>query len=349
MRYLDKHYANMRVMRGDIHEHSNSGGRSDGKRPLSEWIDALKEKGMEFEAILDHRQVRHMYLDEYDKFCFLCGTEPGTFIVDCKDTPNAEGNRQNCMHYNMIFRKKGDLEKVLEAFPEFGFEGGNEGFFNYPSFTRERMQKLRNMVTDMGGFYVHPHPCDLMQAEDVSEYVFGDFMGIEVFYRNLTHRLTAPQYDLWKKILAKGHKVYACAGVDSHEIASNEILTTLYAETLSREVIVDTLHRGNFVCGNAGIKMCIGDTVMGGVHKLSDGDMLEICVGDIAPADYNADTVYHINVYANEDIKCSVEFKGSEPVNITIPALDKGYYRVEVIDTARELPIALGNPIWVEV
>ncbi|NLD87260.1 MAG: hypothetical protein GX633_03275, partial [Clostridiales bacterium] len=272
--------------------------------------------------------------------------EPGTRITDAKDIPDEEGNRRNVLHYNMLFRRKGELEKVLESFPEFEFEGGKEGHFVYPSFTRERFTQLKDMVTSMGGFFVHPHPCDLLKSDDCSEYVFGDFMGIEVFYISLEHRLSAPQYDLWLKILDKGHRVYACAGTDTHKLPTGLIVTTLYAGVLSRDEIVKLLHEGDFVCGNAGIRMCIGSTKMGGVRKLKDGDILEVSVGDIWQG--TEGNVYRADIISRDGIEKSFDFTFGETKYMLIPAVKKGFYRVEVTDLSKDQKIALGNPIWTE-
>ncbi len=348
MSYLAKHYQNRSVFYGDTHEHSASGGTSDGKRPLRDWIDACHEKNLDFEAILDHRQVRHMYLPEFDEYCFLCGSEPGTHITDAVVELDKDGNRRDAIHYLMIFKEKGVLEQVLEGFPEFMFTGGDEGHFDYPNFTRDRFTKLVHTVMELDGFFVHPHPLSeaTMHSDDPDEYVFADFTGIETYYRSHDYYLSPLQYELWKKILKRGHKVYACAGVDSHDIASGELVTTVYLPKLDRRVIVDVLQTGDFTAGNAGVKMCIGDTKMGGVHSFAAGDILEIEVGDIWH--YDESKTYQAAVWLNEDVIYTTAIDGQKPLSITLPIEQKGYYRVEVLVEGESLPLALGNPIWVE-
>ena len=58
---LLRHYEGRRVFHGEMHDHSASGGTSDGKCPLSTWRTEMARLKMDFAAILDHRQVRHMY------------------------------------------------------------------------------------------------------------------------------------------------------------------------------------------------------------------------------------------------------------------------------------------------
>ncbi|MBQ7901153.1 MAG: hypothetical protein IJ365_04215, partial [Clostridia bacterium] len=102
---LSSLYEVRKVYYGDFHNHSNSGGTSDGRCTLQEWHDAMGKLGMDFAAILDHRQVRHMYLPEWEDGVFIGGTEPGTFISDSK----AEVTE---MHYNMVFENSAPLEKL---------------------------------------------------------------------------------------------------------------------------------------------------------------------------------------------------------------------------------------------
>ena len=70
------------------------------------------------------------------------------------------------MHYNMLFPSPAPLEELLAEFTEYQFEGGREGHFRYPSFTRERFIELVNKVFDKGGFYVHPHPKQYMSSTE---------------------------------------------------------------------------------------------------------------------------------------------------------------------------------------
>ena len=101
---------------GELHDHGATGGTSDGKRPLSHWIGALEALKMDFAAILDHRQVRHMYLPEWEDGLFIGGSEPGTRITDSKAEDNS-------IHYNMVFATPEPLLEMLQSMPKFRFEG----------------------------------------------------------------------------------------------------------------------------------------------------------------------------------------------------------------------------------
>lgn len=113
-------YEGCTAYHGELHDHSASGGTSDGKCTLSEWTARLAELKMDFAAILDHRQVRHMYLPEWKDGLFIPGTEPGTKIDDC-------AARIPHMHYNILLPERGELEKLLAEFPEYEFTGGSVG------------------------------------------------------------------------------------------------------------------------------------------------------------------------------------------------------------------------------
>ena len=54
-------YDGRRAFHGDLHNHGATGGTSDGKCPLEQWKADLEKLKMDFVAILDHKQVRHMY------------------------------------------------------------------------------------------------------------------------------------------------------------------------------------------------------------------------------------------------------------------------------------------------
>ena len=82
IKLLESLYAGRTAYYGELHDHSASGGTSDGKLPLADWKTALQELGMDFATILDHKQVSHMYLPEWDNTVFVGGTEPGTKIMD---------------------------------------------------------------------------------------------------------------------------------------------------------------------------------------------------------------------------------------------------------------------------
>ena len=75
-------YEGRRAFYGELHDHAASGGTADGKRILDHWKGAMEALGLDFAAILDHKQVRHMYLPEWEDGVFVGGTEPGTAITD---------------------------------------------------------------------------------------------------------------------------------------------------------------------------------------------------------------------------------------------------------------------------
>ena len=72
--------------------------------------------------------------------------------------------------------------ELLTEFEEYQFEGGAEGHFVYPSFTRERFCELINAVKAKGGYFVHPHPKQYLDSSEPLDYWFCDETGIEVFY-----------------------------------------------------------------------------------------------------------------------------------------------------------------------
>lgn len=338
IKHLDSLYQNRRAFHGELHDHSASGGTSDGKRPLMHWLGAMEVLKLDFAAILDHRQVRHMYLPEWQDGVFIAGTEPGAKISDSHA-------QDPVIHYNMLFEKSEQLEDLLHEFSEFEFSGGKEGHFKYPSFTRDRMRELIEAVRARGGLWVHPHPKQQMKADDPLEYWFADETGIEVFYFDFRHRYTEENYALWTTLLSMGKRVWACAGCDMHACAHDTALTTIYAEEKSNAAYLSHLHVGDFVCGPVGIRMSIGDTLMGGRCEF-EGQRLVLSVGDFHRSVKNPLHTYRVDLFNDCGLVCSQEISCTETAYLAIDTEDCKFYRAEVFDTTENVRIAIGNPIW---
>lgn len=348
IQHLESLYAGRRPFHGELHDHSNSGGTSDGTRTLSHWTAALETLKMDFAAILDHQQVRHMYAPEWVDGLFLCGTEPSTEIVDS----NVEEKE---IHYNMLFESPKPLEELLSEFPEFQFTGGPEGHFTYPNFTRERFCHLIDRVKAKGGLFVYPHPKQLMRSDNPEDYWFRDWTGLEVFYRDYRDirpgkEYTAANYALWTDLLARGKRVWCCAGGDGHSVCSDKAMTTLYAGAHTNVAMIKPLRVGDFTCGAVGVRMCVGDTVCGGSCKLSNRRLL-ICVSDFHPSVHIQGHSYRVDVLNAEGLVYSKVLSYDDckqPQYMAVDMADSDFYRVEVFDLVSRVRIALGNPIWNE-
>ena len=327
---------------GELHDHADTGGTSDGKLPLEGWKKALEQLEMDFATIVDHKQVRHMYLPEWDSSIFIGGTEPGTKITD-------DQIENSIIHYNMLFSRPEQLEQLLEAFPEFKFEGGPQGHFGYPGFTRARFTELVNKVTDLGGFFVHPHPTSKMKSDDPLDYWFRDETGLEVlytFYQEPGSQHCWENFALWKKLLALGKRVYATAGNDEHNVPKDKALTTIYARRKHSESYMQQLRKGDFVCGGVGIKMCVGHTPMGGKTDFS-GKRVVLCVDKFHKSLLHPEHTYRVELQDDTGTVFCWEFIPGEPAWFAVDAdPEKRFYRAEVYDNEKEFPIALGNPIW---
>lgn len=336
-----KEYEGKHIAHGEMHEHGATGGTSDGKMTLAEWNAFREEKGLDFVAILDHRQVRHMYLPEYDEAHAICGTEPGTGISDADAEVKA-------MHYNMLFPQKGDLADILAMFPEYEFTGGTEGHFVYPEFTRARFAELTAAVKAKGGMMVHPHPMQLMKAEDCNQYAVTDWIGLETLYENYHSQATKDNYALWLRLLAAGRKVWAAAGCDSHgKGADNRALTSVYAEKGGSAGWLKELAKGNYACGPVGIQMALNGAVMGSETDFKAGDALHIRLGETyAP---ECGKTLRLRVLAglpdgSEETVCEDTYLSGTVMELEMIAAERCYYRVELWDG--EDIFSLGNPIW---
>jgi len=336
--HIDRLYEGRTVFHGDLHNHAATGGTSDGQCTLAEWKEQLRSLNMDFAAILDHKQVRHMYLPEWEDGLFICGTEPGTGILDS----SAEYSK---LHYNILYPTPKHLEQMLEAFPEYEFSGGQEGYFIYPRFVTERFRELIQYIRKTGGLFVHPHPKQVMISENPLDFWFADETGIEVFYGDMRNQETSLNYDLWLSLLALEKRVWACAGSDAHGRTKDTALTTVYATELSSAAIVKQASVGDFVCGPVGIRMCIGDWRMGGTCSFENQHLI-VAVDDFHSTVKKESHTYRLDLLNEDGVVFSQEFDCSQPIYFSFEALPCKFYRTEVFDVTENLRIAIGNPIW---
>lgn len=336
---LQSIYGERTLYQGELHDHANTGGTSDGKRTLEHWKGAMEAQEMDFATILDHKQVRHMYLPEWDDSLFIGGTEPAAPIKD------ENGEELGGLHYNMIFSDPKQLEGLLEEFPEYEFTGGPEGHFRYRSFKKARFGKLIDAVKRRGGFFVLPHPMQVSYGTNNQDWWFQDEVGIEVTYGSLTCNMTKNNYPVWIDLLKRGARMWVCAGGDRHECAHDWALTSIYAEEKSSECFISHLRKGDFTAGPVGIQMCIGDTPMGGKCEFT-GQRLVISVGKFHKSVRNPEHQYRLDIWDENGIVYSQDISCEEPSYYAMDAEDCRFYRVEIYDVTRDLRIALGNPIW---
>lgn len=339
LKCLNDIYGMRTIYQGELHDHANTGGTSDGKRTLEHWKGAMEAQEMDFATIVDHKQVRHMYLPEWEDGLFIGGTEPATRILDSKTVNHC------CLHYNMIFSDPKQLEGLLEEFPEYRFTGGAEGHFTYPRFKRSRFIEVIEAVKRRGGFFVIPHPKQVMFSDDLKDYWYADEIGMEVTYMSLSDPATEDNYKLWMELLHHGKRVWVCAGGDEHSCAHDKALTSIYAEEKTSACFISHLRTGDFTAGPIGIQMCIGDTPMGGKCNF-EGKRLVIAVGKFHKSVRNPEHQYQLDVWDEEKVVYSQEISSDEPTYIAMDTVNCKFYRVEIYDTTRNLRLALGNPIW---
>ena len=334
-------YEHRKPFYGELHDHSACG---DGKNTLAEWRTGMEAIGMDFATIVDHRQVEHMYHPDFIDGLFLGGSEPGTWITDMPD----ETGR---MHYNMLFADPEPLAELLLEFPEFQYGGQITDRFKYPRFTRERFTKLVETVLAKGGFFVHPHPSSLMKSDDPVDYWFADNTGFEVIYAYRDTRdseKTKANYKIWLGMLEAGKKVFATCGCDEHKRPSDKALSTVYAYRRKSQCYLDQLRKGDFTAGPVGIRMCVGETTMGGSCSFA-GNRLVLKVGDFHRCVYNALHTYRVVLYAGSKRVFSKEISCTEDSCFAFNTKeDVPFYRAEVWDMTLKSRIALGNPIWNE-
>ncbi len=339
---LDMLYANRLPYHGDFHTHTNSGGTSDGNTPLAEFIEQFKGLGLDFAAIVDHKQMRHFFLPEWDETFCICGTEPGLTL---SDRPGIDGK----LHYTMIFPDKTGMAKVFEQFPEFEFTGTpEEGHYIYYKFDTKRFMELGEYIWSIGGLMSHAHPRQVMVSDDPMDYYFGEQVAIETVHDDVNSFSSQQNRDLWVQLLKLGKRVRTHGSSDTHREAKNSALTTVYASRHHSTDIFNTIRSGNCTAGAVGIKMCIDNCVMGGHLPYRDGQKLLVKLDDFFPAHKKDNTVYCLRVYTDQGLAYASEFSGEMPQELAIEVKKRAYYRVEITNESDHLIVALSNPIWLD-
>ena len=352
---LNTLYAGLQPYYGELHDHANTGGSSDGKQTLDVWKSELERLEMDFATIVDHRQSSHMYLDEWDNSVFIGGSEAA-----CRITTRSGVY----LHYNLIFSDPKGLEAVVSSFPEFNWKYYPEDYsgtnaaklaggwhFDYPSFTAERFTEVCAAVYANGGFValVHPKADGYIDSTNPADAYFYEGTGIEVFYTYLSTRdgyLVKRNYQLWTDMLKAGFRVYATAGNDEHAMPSDKACSVIYSGERSADAWVEQMRNGTFIAGGVGIRSAIGDAVMGGSTSFA-GKRFTFSVGDFHKSLFNPGHTYRIDVLDQNGVVFTQEIDCTETTYMAFTADNASdYYYIEVYDVTNNSLIAIGNPIW---
>ena len=109
--HLESLYQGKEVVHGDMHGHSASSEYSDGKISLKDWKTHLSANMIDFATIVDHRQVLHMWHEDWDDTVFVGGSEPGMYIG------GTEYTTKNNIDYAMVFPNAEGLVTHLNSYP----------------------------------------------------------------------------------------------------------------------------------------------------------------------------------------------------------------------------------------
>lgn len=336
-------YEGRKVYFGDFHCHSNSGGTSDGKFPIEDYIPKMKELNLDFASIVDHKQMLHYFLPCWDEQYQICGTEPG-LTLNTEDRPE----KARGLHYTMIFPDKTGLAQVMGAFPQFGFTGTKSGVYQYYSFTPEEFRQLAEYIYSIGGLLSHAHPKQMMDSDDPMDYYFGDHVPLETIHVDPNAFSSIQNHDLWVTILNMGKRIKTHGSSDCHSSVSNRGLTSVYSPKHHSTDIFNLVRAGDCSAGGIGIQMSIDDCAMGGVTEYADGKTLYVSVGDFHPAHKLEDTVYSVRVYTEKGLAYAEEFSCNDHPQFALPIQKRSYYRVEIWNESDNLPVAFSNPIWLD-
>lgn len=345
--HLDKQYEGRQVYFGELHDHSNSGGKSDGKRSLTEWAAEMERIDMDFAFIVDHCQSSHMYLDAWNDACFIGGTELSTTLSD------TQAPIKN-MHYSMVFTDPEALNRVLSSEIKYSFDTLTK-FCNPAKFSTQELKEVIQKVKDEGGMWIQNHPmCEsgntsYLHSENPMDNWFADFTGIDVmcgYYGFSVGNLeTNESYALWTGMLQNGAKVWATALSDSHQLPTTNALTAVYAGEKTPDGIFKHVREGDFNPGYAGIRMVIGETKMGSQGSFT-GQKVVFSVGEFHASILERCSEFQVVLFDDDGEVFRTTIDHTKTNYFSYKCADTAaFYRVEVQNMNGDI-VALGNPIW---
>ena len=353
---LEKLYEGRVAYHGDLHTHTNSGGKSDGTVAIEDWAISLDRVGVDFTAIVDHAQTLHMFSDAWDETRFITGAENGQLVMSVDENKEAQK-----MHGNYLFADVESYEKVLNEFPLiYSYNPTNRTFWSYAGpdnvynpISREQMTQIVESVKRNGGLFVFDHPADpgyCPTSGELMDFWYADETALEVLYgfntpvEHYSHLDEA--YDLWKQLLAAGTRIWAPAGSDTHSAPNHYALSTVYASEKNAKSYFERIRVGDFSPCAMGIRMAIGETTMGGQGSF-DGQKVIFSVGDFHESVLAKYRKFRAVLVADTSEVFSQEFTADEMVYFSVEADNsKKFYRVEIYDAVSNRLIGLGNPIW---
>lgn len=152
----------------------------------------------------------------------------------------------------------------------------------------------------------------------------------------------------WTDRLANGARVWASAGNDNHKLPEAKCLSTVYSREGNAQSHITHLRVGDFTAGPVGIRMCVGDTVMGATGPF-EGQRLVFTVGDLHRDIALEKYTFRITLMDHKGEVYTQEIRGNETFTFAMDA-DPGakFYRVEIYNVTLDKLTALGNPIWNE-
>ncbi len=342
---LDEHYKGKKAYYGDQHIHTKCGGTSDGSFPMSDWPAEMDRIGVDFAAVVDHRQMRGFFLPEWDEERFIMGNEPSAAISGL----NAAAPGYDHIHYNMLVPHKYGLAMIFANFPEFKFEGDElTGSHKYPGFTKERFMELVAFIQSIGGMFVHPHPKTMMSSTDPLDFYYGEHMYLETLYEKFESNFSFKNYRLWTELLALGKHVYTSGGSDTHRRPSNEVVSTFYTSEKSGNAFFEQMHSGDYTVGCVGIKMCIDGNPIGSENEYKDGMILTMRVDDFFKHQWKENTAYELRIYSDKGLVYKSMYNGVKPQKIALECQKRAFYRAEIADLTHGYRVAVSNPIWLD-
>ena len=257
---------------GELHVHSSE---STGRTSVHEVVSTARERGLDFLAVTDHFAASHWgKLEEegrlYDDILLLKSME-------------VSGDRG---HANIHGLEEWILPLVDDNEEITAFLGLDE---------RQSMSRISHLVHDCGGLMSINHALSGLVGWRYHDFDFRDADIFEVWC--LADGVTSMMYPtMWDQLLREGVRLTGVGSSDSHDSRSEgfwkigRIRNCVYAESLSREGILEGLRKGRCYAAIGNARMSFYAEYEGRRYEMGDeisyhGGKVELHIR--IDADYN--------------------------------------------------------------
>ncbi|MGE3375009.1 MAG: CehA/McbA family metallohydrolase [Vicinamibacteria bacterium] len=302
---------------GALHAHTH---HSDGALPPAELARRARAEGLDFLAITDHNNTAH----QRDPIA-----EPGLLVISGEEITTPGG------HLNVL-----------------GLEG-ERAYLDFRALPGDpRLLAMVEQVAAPGVLFSVNHPRSDCVACSWTHDIPASVAAMEV--ANISHQEMAQSLAMWDLLLRQGRRIAGIGVSDWHRGTApiGAASVRVRADELSRPAILGAIRAGRVVVMADATTPPPELRLLAGSRQASVGDVLRLRRGEAFAAELQAaGPAYEgarVDFVWRGEALASATLSAGQPARLERFAAAPGYLRAHVT-TADGRPLAMTNPIWVEV